>query len=75
MPYYIYSVNEQPFRQLKKLEEHEVYKEASARVKQIRAELPKDSPSIIKMIHAETEIDADDLLNQVREPAPELGDD
>jgi hypothetical protein len=27
------------------------------------------------MIHADSELQAEDLLNQVREPAPQLGDD
>ena len=75
MPYFIYHVSDFPIRQLKKLEQHDAYKAASARVKQLRAELTEGSPMLIKMIHAETELDAEDLLNQVREPAPELGDD
>lgn len=75
MPYYIYHVIEFPIRQLKKLEQHDAYRDASARVKQMRAELVVGSPMMIKMIHAETEFDAEDLLNQVRDPAPELGDD
>jgi cell fate (sporulation/competence/biofilm development) regulator YmcA (YheA/YmcA/DUF963 family) len=75
MPYFIYHVNDFPIRQLKKLEQHDAYKAASARVKQLRAELAEGSPMMIKMIHAESELEAEDLLNQVREPAPELGDD
>lgn len=75
MPYYIYHVTEFPVRQLKKIEQHDTYREASARIKQLRTELAVGSPAMIKMIHAETEFDAEDLLNQVRDPAPELGDD
>jgi hypothetical protein len=75
MPYFIYHVNDFPIRQLKKLEQHDVYRDASARVKQLRAELAEGSPMTIKMIHAESELHAEDLLNQVRDPAPELGDD
>jgi len=75
MPYYIYHVTEFPVRQLKKIEQHDAYREASARVKQLRTEMAVGSPTMIKMIHAETEFDAEDLLNQVRDPAPELGDD
>jgi hypothetical protein len=75
MPYYIYHVNDFPFRQLKKLEQHDAYKAASTRVKQLRSELAEGSPMMIKMIHAESELHAEDLLNQVRDPAPELGDD
>jgi hypothetical protein len=75
MPYYIYHVSDFPIRQLKKLEQHDAYRDASARVKQLRAELAEGSPALIKMIHAESELHAEDLLNQVREPEPQLGDD
>jgi hypothetical protein len=75
MPYFIYSITERPIKLLKKIEQHEVYRDATARAKQLRAELAGGSSAVIKMIHAETEIDAEDLLNQVRDPVPELGDD
>lgn len=75
MPYYIYHVTEFPVRQLEKLEQYDKYKEASMRVKQLRAELTTGSPMMIRMIHAESELHAEDLLNQVRDPVPELGDD
>ena len=75
MQYFIYRITERPIRNLEKLEQHEKYGAALARVKQLRAELPEGSTKIIRMIHAETELHAEDLLNQVREPAPELGDD
>lgn len=75
MAYFIYRVTEFPIRQLKLLERHEVYRVASARAKQLRAELAEDSQALIKMIHAESELDAEDLLNQVRDPVPQLGDD
>lgn len=75
MPYFIYRVTEFPIKQLEKLEQHDVYREASARVKQLRAEQAGGSTALIKMIHAESELHAEDLLNQVREPQPQLGDD
>ncbi|MBI4808853.1 MAG: hypothetical protein HY799_07910 [Nitrosomonadales bacterium] len=75
MAYFIYRVTEFPIKQLEMLEQHETYREASARAKHLRAELAEDSRSLIKMIHAETELHAEDLLNEVREPAPQLGDD
>lgn len=74
MPYYIYRITEQPIKLLKNLEQHETYREASARVKQLRAELEDNSPALIKMIHADTELHAEDLLNEVRDKPP-LGDD
>jgi hypothetical protein len=75
MPYFIYRVTEFPIRKLEKLEQYDVYREASARVKQMRAELTQGSQALLKVIHAESELHAEDLLNQLREPAPELGDD
>jgi len=75
MAYFIYRVTEFPVRQLQLLERHEAYREASVRAKQLRSELAEDSQALIKMIHAESELNAEDLLNQVREPAPQLGDD
>ena len=75
MNYFIYRITERPIRQLEKLEQRDTYRVASSRVKQLRNELPADSPATVRMIPAETELRAEDLLNQVREPAPELGDD
>jgi hypothetical protein len=75
MPYYIYRITERPIRILEKLEQHEVYKEASARAKELRKEEVEGENGSIKMIHAENELLAEDLLNEVREPAPQLGDD
>lgn len=75
MPYFIYKVTDFPVRQLQKLEQFDVYREASVKVKKLRAELTEGSPMMIRMIHAETELQAEDLLNQVREPQPQLGDD
>lgn len=74
MPYFIYRITEQPIRMLSKLEQHETYRDAAARVKQLRGELPADSPHVVKMIFAETEFNAEDLLNQVREASPEADD-
>ncbi len=74
MPYYIYKITEQPIRKLEKLEQHDAYRDASSRAKHLRSELPAGS-GIIKVIFAENELHAEDLLNEVRQPAPELGDD
>ncbi len=75
MPYFIYSITERPIKMLQKIGQHNSYRDASVRVKQLRAELDGNSHAIIKMIHAETELHAEDLLNQLRDPAPMLGDD
>ncbi len=75
MPYFIYRITEQPIRLLSKLEQHETYRDAAARVKLLRAELPENSPAVIKMMHGESELHAEDLLNEVRVAAPQPGDD
>lgn len=75
MPYYIYRITQQPIRLLKKLDQQESYRDASASVKRLRAELPEGSGVSVKMIHAENELDAEDLLNEVREAAIDSGDD
>ena len=76
MAYFIYRIKAQPIKLLEKLEQHETYRAASDRVKNLReAEVAAGSKALIKMIHADSELHAEDLLNQVRAPAPELGDD
>lgn len=74
MPYFIHKISELPIRRLEKLEQHDAYRDASARAKQLRSELPAGTAHTIKMIFAETELHAEDLLNQVRDPNPEPED-
>jgi hypothetical protein len=76
MPYFIYRISEQPIKILELLERHAVYRDASQRAKQLRREAGNEPPAVvIKVIFADNELHAEDLLNEVREPAPELGDD
>lgn len=75
MAYFIYRITEFPLRKLEMVEQHEAYREAKARVKQLREAQAENDPAFIRMIHAESELEAEDLLNQVREPLPQLGDD
>jgi hypothetical protein len=75
MPYFVYKIFETPFRRLEKLEQHEAFRDASNRAKQLRSELSSDEPCIIKVIFAETELHAEDLLNQIREAVPNPQDD
>ncbi len=72
MPYYIYSVN--PGAQLKKLSEFAVFNDASAQAKTLRAQLPAKTLEKIKVMFAESEDQAIELMLQVREPGPK-GDD
>ncbi len=74
MPYFIYKTSRSPILQLHKIEQHEAYRDASARAKVLRAEL-QDEQSMIKIVFAEHELGAEDLLSQVRESTPQPGDD
>jgi hypothetical protein len=75
MPYYVYKVFEFPILRVEKIEQHDVYRAAADRAKVLRKELALSEQCKVKMIFAENELQAEDLLSQVREPAPELGDD
>jgi hypothetical protein len=71
VPYYIYRVK--PMAQLEKLAEHAAFAPASAQAKSMR-EARDSGPGKIKVIFAETELQAEDLLLQVRDRGPS-GDD
>jgi len=75
MPYYIYKIFEFPMKRLEKIEQHEVYKQGSERSKLLRRDLALSEQCNVKMVFAENELQAEELLMQVREPQPELGDD
>lgn len=75
MPYFVYKIMEMPIRQLKKLEQHDKYSEASNRAKQLRTELAAEASCVIRVMFAETELHAEDLLNEVRVAGPSLQDD
>jgi hypothetical protein len=75
MPYFVYKIFETPIRRLQMLEQHDAFRAASDRAKQMRSELESDAACVIKVIFAENELHAEDLLNQVRAPAPNPQDD
>ena len=75
MPYYIYKVFDFPLKRVEKIEQHEVYRQGADRSKILRRELALTEKCNVKMMFAENELQAEELLMQVREPAPELGDD
>ena len=75
MPYFVYKIVPFPFKQLELVQRFDKFPEASAFAKARRAEMtPQDNYSI-KVIFAENELKAEDLLNQEREPEPMVGDD
>lgn len=76
MPYYIYRVL--PFAQLEKLGEFSAFKEASVQAKALRAAdagaSTSGAPGKVKVMFADNELQAEDLLCQIRDPGPS-GDD
>lgn len=76
MPYYLYRVSQTgPIKQLEKLTQFDVFKEASAEAKRLRKETELAPGAQIKVMFADNELMAEDLLNQVREAEPLTGDD
>ena len=75
MPYFVYKIFEKPIRHLEKVEQHDAFRDASNRAKQLRGEQHGDQGYTIKVIFAETELHAEDLLNQIREAVPNPQDD
>lgn len=72
MPYYIYRIK--PFMQLEKLCEFGSFKEASAQAKVLRTTQPTDPAIKIKVMFADNELQAEELLCQPRAAGPK-GDD
>ncbi|MCX8086573.1 MAG: hypothetical protein N3C63_06655 [Rhodocyclaceae bacterium] len=75
MPYYIYRITQLgPVKQLEKLEQYQVFKEASARAKALRKEVDL-SQCKIQVVFGENELQAEEALNTVRPAEPLTGDD
>jgi hypothetical protein len=68
MPYYVFAVK--PLGLLQKLGEFEAFKEASAHAKALRAAQPADAVVRVKVMFADNQLTAEDLLSQVREAGP-----
>jgi len=74
MPYFIYKVHP-PLGNLEYLATHAAFKNASAEAKAMRNDAELPAGCTIKVIFAENQLQAEDLLSQVREPEPLVGDD
>lgn len=74
MPYYIYKVFEFPIKRVEKIEQHDIYKQGSDRRKSLSKELALTEQCNVKLIFAENELQAEELLMQDRGPAPIVGD-
>lgn len=76
MPYYLYRVSQTgPIKQLEKITQFAVFKDASNEAKRLRKEPELPAGTLVKVMFAENELQAEDLLQQVREAEPMTGDD
>jgi hypothetical protein len=72
MPYFVFSIR--PLAQIHKLAQFNAFRDASAHAKALRAAAPRDGARI-KVIFADNEQLAEDLLCQIRDPRPSGNDD
>ncbi|MCB1868187.1 MAG: hypothetical protein KDI43_06535 [Gammaproteobacteria bacterium] len=72
MPYFVYRIEED--KQLQCLDRIEKYKDARNQVRELRSMQTSDDRSLIRLIHAGSEIEAERLLLTSRE-VPVEGDD
>lgn len=75
MPYFVYKIESFPIRRLEYLAHFSSFKEASVEAKQQRAATPLSEGQVIKVIFAESELEAEDLLSQLRPKPPTTGED
>jgi hypothetical protein len=76
MPYYLYRVTQTGIiKQLDKISQFDAFKDASAEAKRLRCAPGLAEGAAIKVMFAENELQAEDQLNQVREPEPVTGED
>lgn len=73
MPYYVYKIF--PFRRLAKVDEFSMFKDASAHAKAMRREIAPSDDYQVKVVFADNELHAEDLLSQVREQPPLIAED
>jgi type I site-specific restriction endonuclease len=73
MPYFVYEIH--PMRIVKKVAQFDKFKEASANAKELRNRLNDADNCTIKVIFAENELHAEEMLGEVREKPPTTGED
>jgi len=74
MPYFIYKIHA-PLGNLEHVADHAAFKDASVQAKALRNAGDLPTGCMIKVIFAENQLQAEDLLSQVRDPEPLVGDD
>jgi hypothetical protein len=70
VPYFVYRVFTFPIRRLEQIDSKESFREASTLAKALRAAGDLPSGCAVRVIFADNELHAEDLLSQVREGAP-----
>ena len=75
MPYYVYKIDSFPIRRLEYLAHFDTFKEASADAKQRRNTMELGKEQVVKVMFAESELEVEDLLSQVRPKPPTTGED
>jgi hypothetical protein len=70
MPYFIYRTFAFPLRRLEPAGREDSFKAASARAKELRASPDLPEGCTVRIVFAQNELEAEDLLNQVRAAAP-----
>ena len=70
MPYYVYRVFTFPIRRLEQVDTKASFREASTLAKELRAAGDLPSGCSVRVIFGDSELQAEDLLSQVREAAP-----
>jgi len=73
MPYFVYEIH--PMHIVKKAAEFDKFKDASAHAKELRGKLTSTDSYSIKVIFAENELHAEEMLGEVREKPPTTGED
>lgn len=75
MPYFVFKVTTFPFKQYELAGQFDSFKEASAHAKERRKSISPEDKHSIKVMFGENQLQAEDLLNQEREPQPMTGED
>ncbi len=78
MAYFIYKIHPLAGTQIRRLEpvgQFASFREASTEAKRLRLAPDLGEGCVVKVIFADNELAAEDLLSQVREPEPMVGDD
>ena len=70
MPYFIFRTFAFPIRRLESAGSEESFRTASARTKVLRASADLPAGCVVRMVFADSELEAEDLLNQVRAAVP-----